>query len=84
MQNLFHGLYILSFFVSETVFARFAMDFNGFFSLFCQVLRRFWWVLIVVLTEKEYVYIYEEHSDRASNKAFSVCANLIVKIADVV
>ena len=56
--------------MSETVFARFAMGFNGFFSLFCQVLGGFWWVPIMVLTEKEYAYIYEEHSDRVSNKAF--------------
>ena len=67
--------------MSETVFARFAMGFNEFFILFCQVLGRFWWVPIMVLTEKEYAYIYEEHSDRASNKAFFVCANLIVKVS---
>ena len=56
--------------MSETVFARFAMGFNGFFSLFCQVLGRFWWVPVMVLTEREYAYIYEEQGDRASNKAF--------------
>ena len=67
--------------MSETVFARFAMGFDGFFSLFCQVLCRFWWVSIMVLTEKEYAYIYEEHRDRASNEAFLVCPNLIVKVS---
>ena len=35
----------------------------------------------MVLTEKKYTYIYEEHSHRASNKAFFVCANLIVKVS---
>ena len=59
----------------------FAMGFNGFFSLFYQVLGGFWWVPIMVVTEKKYTYIYEEHSDRASNKAFFVCANLIVKVS---
>ena len=46
------------------------MGFNGFFSLFCQVLGTFWWVPIIVLTEKKYTYICEEHSDRANNKVF--------------
>ena len=50
----------------------------GFNRLFCQVLGGFWWVPIMVFTEKKYTYIYEEHSHRASNKAFFVCANLIV------
>ena len=36
-QNLFHCYYFDHFFVSETVFARLAMGFNGFFSPFCQV-----------------------------------------------
>ena len=53
--------------MSETVFARFAMGFNEFFRLFCQVLGGFWWVPIMVLTEREYAYIYEEHSNNASN-----------------
>ena len=35
--------------MSETVFARFAMGFNGFFSLFCQVLGGFWWVPVMFL-----------------------------------
>ena len=56
------------------------MGFNGFFSLFYQVLGGSWWIFIMVLTEKEYTYIYEEHINRASNKAFFVCANLIVKV----
>ena len=67
--------------VRDTVFARFTMGFNRFFSLSWQVLGRFWWVPIVVLTDKKYTYIYEEHSYRASNKAFFVCANLIVKVS---
>ena len=46
------------------------MGFNGFFGLFCQVLAAFWWVAIMVLTEKKYIYICEEHSDSASNKIF--------------
>ena len=61
------------FFLSETVLAMFAIGFNGFFSLFCQVLGGFWWFPIMVLTEKKYTQIYEEHGDRASNKAFFVC-----------
>ena len=67
--------------MSETVFARFVIGFNWFFSLLCQVLGAFWWVLIMVLTETKYTYIREEHSDRASNKGFFVCANLIVKVS---
>ena len=67
--------------MSETVFVRFAMAFNGFYSLFCQVLGAFWWVPIMVLTEKKYVYICEEPSDRASNKVFFVCASLITKVS---
>ena len=68
--------------MSETVFARFAMGFNGFFSLFCKVLGRFWWVPIMVLTEKEYACIYEEEGDiERVIKLFCVCANLIVKIS---
>ena len=63
----------------ETVFASFAISFNGLFSLPCQVLGRFFLVPIVVYTEKKYNHIYEEHSDRVSNKDFFVCANLIVK-----
>ena len=79
---IYHCLYFRSFFfVSETVFAMFAMGFNGFFSLFYRVLGGFWWVPIMVVTEKKYTYIYEEHSDRASNIAFFVCANLIVKVS---
>ena len=66
--------------MSDTVFARFAMGFNGFFSLFCQVLDRFWWVPMV-LTEKECAYIHEKKSDRASNNGFFVCANFIVKVS---
>ena len=46
------------------------MGFNGFFSLFCQVLGTFWWVPSIVLTEKKYTYICEEHSDRANNQVF--------------
>ena len=46
------------------------MGFNGFFSLFCQVLVGFWWVPMMVLTEKNYTYICEENSNRASNKVF--------------
>ena len=65
--------------MAETVFARFAMGFNGFFSLFCQVLDRFWWVPIMVLTEKEYAYIYEEQSDRASNQALLCVSKLDCK-----
>ena len=53
LQNLFHCFYFWSIFVSKTVFARFAMAFNGFFSLFCQVTFGFWWVPISVLTEKK-------------------------------
>ena len=55
--------------MSSIVFI-FAMGFNGFFSLFCQVLGGFWWASIMVLMEKKYTYIYEEHGDRASNKVF--------------
>ena len=36
----------------------------------CQVFGGFWWVLIMVLTDKKYTYIHEEHIDRASSKAF--------------
>ena len=79
MQNLFHCYYFWSFFVSETIFARFAMGFNGFFSLFCQVLGAFWWLPIMVLTEKKYTYICEEHSDRASNKVFLCVCKLDFK-----
>ena len=46
------------------------MGFNKFSSLFCKVLGAFWWVPIMVLTEKKYTYICEEHSDRESNKSF--------------
>ena len=56
---------------------RFAMSFNG---LFCQVLVAFRWVPIMNFTEKKYTYICEEHSDRASNKVFFVCPNLVVKV----
>ena len=49
------------------------MGFNGFFSLFCQVLVGFWWVPMMVLTEKNYTYICEENSNRASNKVFFLC-----------
>ena len=35
----------------------------------------------MVYAEKKYIYIYEEHGDRVSNKAFFVCANLIVKVS---
>ena len=70
LQNLFHCYKFWSFFVWEMVFAKFAMGFNGFFGLFCQVLAAFWWVPIMVLTEKKYIYICEEHSDSASNKIF--------------
>ena len=70
------------FFMSEAVFARFAMGFNGFFSQFCHVLGRFWCVPIIVLTEKEYAYIYEEQGDiERVIKLFCVCANLIVKVS---
>ena len=67
--------------MSETVFAGFAMNFNGFFGLICQVFGGFWWVPIMVLTEKKYTYIYDEHSDRASKKVSFVCADLIVKVS---
>ena len=53
------------------------MSFNG---LFCQVLGAFWWVPMMDFTEKKYNYICEEHSDRASNKVFFVCPNLVVKV----
>ena len=59
-------------FVSKTVFARFTVGFNGFFSLFCQVVDAFWWVPIMVLTEKKSTYICEEHSDRVNKKVFFV------------
>ena len=78
MQNLIH-YYFLSFFVSETVFARFAMVFKGFISLFCQVLGAFWWVPFMVLAEKKYTYICEEHRDRASNKGFFCVCKLDCK-----
>ena len=67
--------------MSGTVFARFAMGLDGLFSLFWQVLGGFWWVPIMVLTERKYTYIYEEHSDRASNKVFCMCGNLTVKVS---
>ena len=68
--------------MSETVFPRFVTGFNGCFSLFCQVLGSFWWVPIMVLTEKEYAYIYEEQGDiERVIKLFCVCANLIVKVS---
>ena len=51
---------------------QFAMGFNEFFGLFCQVLGAFWWVPIMVLTENKYTYICEEQGDRASNKVFCV------------
>ena len=57
-KSLSWSLFLGVFLVLETVFARFAMGFNGFFSLFCQVLGGFWWVLNMVLMEKEYAYIY--------------------------
>ena len=57
-KSLSLSLFLGVFLVLETVFARFAMSFNGFFSLFCQVLGGFWWVLNMVLMEKEYAYIY--------------------------
>ena len=73
MQNLFHCLYFSAFSVLETFFARFAMGFNGFFTMFSQVLGRFWWVPVMVPAEKIYAYIYEEHTVRASNEVFCVC-----------
>ena len=56
--------------MAETVFVRFAMSFNGFFSLFCQDFGGLWWAPVMVLTEKKYIYIYEKYSDRTSNKVF--------------
>ena len=49
------------------------MGFNGFFTLFSQVLGRFWWVPVMVPAEKIYAYIDEEHTVRASNEVFFVC-----------
>ena len=44
--------------------------FDGFFGVYREVLGVFWWVTIMVLTEMKYTSIYEEDSDRASNKVF--------------
>ena len=35
----------------------------------------------MVLMEKKYTYIYEKHSDRASNKAILVGTNLVLKVS---
>ena len=67
--------------MSETVFARFAMVFKGFISLFCQVLGAFWWVPFMVLAEKKYTYICENTGIERVIKVSFVCANLIVKVS---
>ena len=81
LQNLFDCYYFLLFFVSETVFAWFAIGFNRFFSLFCKVLGAFWGVPIMVLTEKKYTYICGNTSIERVIKVFFVWANLIVKVS---
>ena len=79
LQNLFDCYYFRLFFVSETVFAWFAIGFHRFFSLFCKVLGAFWGVPIMVLTEKKHTYICEEHINRESNKGFFCVSKLDCK-----
>ena len=67
------SLWLLLFFYHFLGQRQFAMGFNGFFGLFCQVLGAFWWVPIMVLMENKYTYICEEQGDRASNKVFCMC-----------
>ena len=81
MQNLFHCLSFWSFFVSETVFVRFAMGFNRFFSLFCQILAGSGGFLSWFLRKRNTNTFMRNTAIERVIKLFCVCANLIVKVS---